>query len=113
MKSKSELKKEYKQFKADMGVFQIVNKCNGKRLIDNSLDMKSKWNRHLTELNFGNHKNSSLQNDWNELGKECFFFEVISNLKYQENGNVNHSQELKVLHEMVLEELESDSSSLY
>ena len=44
MKTKKELKDEYKQMKFPMGVFQVKNICTNKVLVDNSLDMESKWN---------------------------------------------------------------------
>ena len=113
MKSKSEIKRKYKQHKADMGVFQIVNIENGNRLIDYSLDMNSKWNRHVSELNFGVHKNSLFQYDWNELGKDCFSFEIISKLEYQENPSVNYTKELKALYELVLEDINTMNAEFY
>ena len=51
MKTKKELKEEYKQRKIPMGIFQIKNIRNNKVLIDNSIDMESKWNRHKRNLN--------------------------------------------------------------
>ncbi len=56
MKTKKELKDEYKQMKFPMGVFQIRNIRNNKVFIDNSINMKSKLNRHKMELKYGNHR---------------------------------------------------------
>jgi len=52
MKTKKELKDEYKQKVFPMGVFQVKCTVNGRLLIDNSVDMESKWNRHKMELKF-------------------------------------------------------------
>jgi len=109
MKTKKELKEEYKQMKIPKGVFQIKNIKNNKVLIDHSIDMESKWNRHKMELKFGNHRNGSLQKDWNEYGEENFVFEVLSELKKKEEENINYNKELKTLQEMVTEELNTES----
>ena len=105
MKTKKELKEEYKQRKIPMGVFQIKNIKNNKILIDNSIDMESKWNRHKMELKFGNHRNRNFQKEWNEYGEENFVFEVLSELIKSEEENINYNKELKTLEEMVIEEL--------
>lgn len=105
MKTKKELKEEYKQMKIPMGVFQIKNIKNNKVLIDHSIDMESKWNRHKMELKFGNHRNRSLQKEWNEYGEENFVFEVLSELKSKEEENMNYNKELKTLQNLVIEEL--------
>ena len=105
MKTKKELKEEYKQLKIPMGVFQIKNIRNNKVLIDYSIDMESKWNRHKMELKFGNHRNKNFQKDWNEYGEDDFVFDVLSELKKSEEENTNYNKELKTLQDMVIEEL--------
>jgi len=109
MKTKKELKEAYKQMKTPMGVFQIKNIQNNKVLIDHSIDMESKWNRHKMELKFGNHRNRGFQKDWNEYGEENFVFDVLSDLKIREEENTNYNKELKTLQEMVTEELKIES----
>ena len=109
MKTKKELKEEYKQMKIPMGVFQIKNISNNKVLIDNSIDMESKWNRHKMELKFGNHRNRTFQKDWNDYGENNFVFEVLSELKKNDEENINHNKELKTLENMVIEELNIES----
>jgi len=92
MKSRKELREEYKQRKIAMGVFQIKNIKNNKVLIDNSIDMASKWNRHKIELKFGKHRNRNLQKDWGEFGEENFVFEVLSELKVSEEEDSNYNK---------------------
>ncbi len=105
MKTKKELKEEYKLMKIPTGVFQIKNIANNKVLIDNSIDMESKWNRHKMELKFGNHRNRTFQKDWNDHGENNFVFEVLSELIKSEEENINYNKELKTLQDMVIEEL--------
>ena len=113
MKTKKELKEAYKQMKFPMGVFQIRNLTNNKILIDNSVDMLSKWNRHKMELNFGGHRNLALQKDWSEKGEDNFVFEVLSELKSKDEENVNYNKELKTLQQMVIEEMNISDERIY
>ncbi|WP_018126903.1 GIY-YIG nuclease family protein [Balneola vulgaris] len=109
MRTRKELKEAYKQVKFPMGVFQIRNIKNNKVLIDHSIDMDSKWNRHKMELKFGNHRNRSFQKDWNEYGEESFVFNVLSELKSRDEENINYNKELETLQDIVIEELNIDS----
>lgn len=113
MKTNKELKAEYKQKTPVMGVFQVQNKVSGKVLIDASTSMMSKWNRHRTELKFGSHRNRALQSDWNSLGEENFLFSVVSKLEFKETENLNWNKEVKILKEMVEEEMEIQEDMKY
>jgi hypothetical protein len=113
MKSRKEIKEEYREMKFPMGVFQVKNISNNKVLIDNSIDMNSKWNRHKTELRFGNHKNHALQQDWNEKGEDNFVFEVLSELKQEDEKNINYASELRSLQQMIIEELNISTELRY
>ena len=105
MKSKKALKASYKEMKFPMGVFQIINKTNGKVLVDSSLNMPAKWNRHLTTLKFGSHRNKALQQDWNQLGAESFEYGILSEIAY-EDATVDYGKEVEILEELFLEELQ-------
>lgn len=109
MKTKKELKDQYKQMKIPMGVFQIKNTSTNKVLIDHGIDMVSKWNRHKMELKFGNHRNRSFQNDWNEYGETSFVFEVLAELKPSDKENINYNKELKTLESLVKEEINAEN----
>ncbi len=113
MNTRKEIKEDYKQMKFPMGVFQIKNVANNKIIIDNSVDMTSKWNRHKTELRFGNHKNSELQNDWNEFGEDNFVLEVLSELKQDDEKKVNYPKELRLLQQMITDEMNIPENFLY
>jgi len=91
--------------KFPMGVFQLKNKTNGKILVDGSLNMPAKWNRHLTTLKFGSHKNKNLQQDWNQLGADAFEYSILSEIAF-ENATVDYSKEVEILKELFLEELQ-------
>ena len=113
MKTKKELKEEYKQKKAQMGVFQIRNTASNKVLIDCSVNIPSCVNRHRAELRFGTHKNRALQEDWNARGEENFTFEVLSELEFKDKEGADYRKELQVLHQMVVQELNITDRDMY
>ena len=113
MKTKKELKEEYKQSKPKMGVFSIRNLENGKILIDYALDVEAKWNRHKMELKFGSHKNKELQSDWKNLGEEQFRFEILSTLEHKEDEFVDYQKELELLKSIVSDELNLSEENRY
>lgn len=59
------------------GIYQIVNKVNGKVYIGRSKDIHKRWKSHISNLNKGKHINKALQQDWNEYEEDNFDFEVI------------------------------------
>ena len=106
MKTKKEVREEYKQMKFRMGVFQIRNTVNNKIFVEGSNDLVAIWNRHRFQLNFGNHPNKALQADWKELGEDKFKYEIIGEVEQTDTGNVDYRKEVKVLEEMLIEELQ-------
>jgi hypothetical protein len=102
---KKELRNEYKQKKFKIGVFQIRNTVNEKTFIGSSVNMDAIWNRNRMELNFGGHRNEALQADWKKFGEEAFRFEILSEIK-QEDNQADYSREAKKLEEMFIEELQ-------
>ena len=115
MKTKKELIEDYKKMNPVMGVFMISNNKNNKILIDNSIDIHSKWNRHRMELRFGKHKNKSLQNDWNLYGEESFIFDILTELKEsdKDKDKVNFRKELKLLQNMIEDEKIPAGTEIY
>ena len=113
MKSKKELKDEYKQKKPNAGVFQIKNNKNGMMLIEAASDIQSKWNRYRTELRIGSHRNKLLQKDWSKLGEENFIFSVLSELEVKDDDGFDLNSEVKLLRELIEEELDSPNEMKY
>lgn len=104
--TRKELQEEYKNMKFRMGVFQIRNLVNGKIYIEGSSNLDKIWNRHLTELNFGGHRNSELQKDWKAYGEQSFVYEILDELKVEEGSNSDFKKEIKMLEQMYLDELQ-------
>ncbi|CAN5392990.1 hypothetical protein BH11BAC3_BH11BAC3_02800 [soil metagenome] len=105
MNARKKLKEEYIQKKNRMGVFQIRNTVNGKIYIGCSLNLEAIWNRNKMELNFGNHRNSVLQNDWKLLGEANFKYEILSEVVQKDEDRIDYNKEVKTLEAMFITEL--------
>lgn len=92
MRTRKEMKEEYKQMKFKMGVFQIKNKINNKVFIGSSLDLVASWNSQKFQLNAGLHQNSELQKDWNELGSNNFIYEILDEINHNDNKTINYEK---------------------
>lgn len=107
MKTHKELKEEYKQMKSQIGVFQIRNTVSGKVFVGSSTNLKAIWHRTKLQLNFGNHPNQELQQDWKELGETAFVYEIVSEIQQSDdNMNKNYEEEARQLEGMFLEEIQ-------
>lgn len=89
-----------------MGVFQIVNRANGKVFIDASNNVPGKINRHKFALSHGSHASKSLQADWNEFGEVAFEFETIEPVEPRDDPNYDYRADLEFLEDLWLEKLE-------
>lgn len=113
MKTKKELKNEYKQLKPQMGVFRVINSANQKCLLEASTNISAKWSRHQVELKFGTHRNTALQSDWNTFGSDVFSCEILAELDREEEENLNYQEEVSTLLEMVEEQLQISEELRY
>lgn len=106
MKTRKELKEEYKQIKFKMGVFQIRNNLNGKVFIGSSLDLKAIWHAQKLQLDMGMHQNSELQKDWKNYGPDNFCYEILEEIHETNEKPLDYKQEIKALEEMIIEDLQ-------
>jgi hypothetical protein len=106
MDRRSELRRQYKMRKRFMGVFQIVNQANGKRLVDSSPNLDVIYNRHQFQLRMGMHPNHQLQEDWNRFGADSFHFEVLEKLDDSTELSTEVYEQLKTMKEEWLEKLQ-------
>lgn len=75
------LKKAYLEQGTPMGIFQILNTENHRRLIGVSRNVRSAFNKHRFQLKNGTHRHADLQSDWNRYGEKAFTFEVLDELE--------------------------------
>lgn len=106
MKTRKELKEEFKQIKYKMGVFQIRNTVTGKIYIGSSLDLKAIWHAQKLQLDMGMHQNSDLQKDWKEYGPESFIYEILEEIHESEAKPLDYKKEIKALENMIIEDLQ-------
>ncbi len=106
MKTRQEIKREYKERKKPAGIFQIKNTANGKVLLGSSLNLEGPLNAARFMLKLGSHHNEALQNDWNEVGQDKFVFEILEEVKVKDDPNFNLEDELTLLEQIWLEKLQ-------
>jgi group I intron endonuclease len=102
---RKELGYNYAHSHRPMGVYRIVNTGNDKAYVGSSLNLDGVWNKHKFMLDINNHDNKELQDDWNKYGEAGFRFEVLEQIKPEEDF-VADVQELKKYRKM-LPELET------
>ena len=106
MKSKQDLKREYKERKKPAGVFQVKNTVNNKVLLESSMNLEGPLNRIKFELNLGRFRNDALQKEWNEYGPDKFIFEILEEVKVLDDPNFDVGDEVKLLEQIWLEKLQ-------
>jgi group I intron endonuclease len=106
VKSRKEIKREYKERKKVAGVFQVKNTENGKVLLGSSLNLEGPLNAHKFMLTIGRHRNEALQKDWNEYGPDKFVFEILEVVKVEDDSSFNLEDELTLLEQIWLERLQ-------
>jgi hypothetical protein len=112
MKSRKEIKIEYKEQKFEIGVFEIRNKINNRFYIDSGNNIPAKFNRHKFQLNAGLHPNKELQTGWNKYGEINFEFIVIEEIE-QKDEIKDYSKKLKELEKKYLTKSESTKFNIY
>jgi group I intron endonuclease len=108
VRSRKEIHREYRERIKPSGVFQVKNILNNKVLLGSSLNLEGSLNKHKFMLKIGSHTNKALQKDWDEFGSDNFVFEILEEVKVeQDNPNFNLQDELTLLEQIWLEKLQS------
>ena len=114
MKTKKELKEEFKSMKFRAGIYQIINKQENRIYLQTTLDLDRGFNSDIFQLKGGMHLNKNLQNDWNKLGLESFEFKTFDELEMKDTATPKEiNEELKIFLEMHLTELKKNGQLLY
>ena len=98
-------KKAYKDSSPPMGVFQIINRVNGKVLIGSSVNLRAALNRFEAELKMGSHRNEVLQSEWKQFGQENFQFEELEILEPADDPAYDPAEDLRLLEKLWIEKL--------
>lgn len=114
MKTKKEMREDYKKKNFRAGIFQIKNKTKNKILLQTTFDLDKAFNSDIFQLNLGVHTKRELQKDWKELGKDGFEFSIFDELKSDETvSDQQLRQDLKDLLEIHTLDLKSQGIELY
>jgi hypothetical protein len=85
---RAELKRQYKQNRPDIGVYQIRNKINDRKFIDSSKNLEGSEKSRMFQLKMGKIVFSpGLQKDLNEFGANNFEFSVLEVLPTPAQGD--------------------------
>jgi group I intron endonuclease len=106
MKTRQDLKREYKERKRPAGVFVIRNTANGKVFLGSSLNLEGPLNRHRFMLSIGKHEVPALQKDWNTFGSGSFTFEILEEVKEKDTPGFSVEDELTLLEQIWVEALQ-------
>ena len=106
VKSRQDIKREYKERQKQAGVFQVKNMSNGKVLLGSSLNLDGPLNSHKFMLTIGRHRNEALQAEWNQYGPDNFIFEILEVVKIKDDPDFNLNDELTLLEQIWLEKLQ-------
>jgi hypothetical protein len=106
LNNKSELKRAYKENPPAAGIYRITNTVNGKVFLGKGMNVRGILNSQQMQLQFGSHKNSDLQQDYNRFGVEKFLFEVIDQLDPSNRSSDEIRQDLDELEELWMEKLQ-------
>lgn len=71
------------------GIYCIENTKNNKKYIGQSVNIRSRWSKHISELNHQKHFNDYLQKSWDKYGSEYFKFYV---LEYCETNDLDKKE---------------------
>ncbi len=114
MKTRKELKDEYKLMKFRSGIFQIINKNENKIYLQTTFDLDKAFNSDLFQLNAGLHQNKDLQNDWIKFGSESFDLKILDELKSKDTATSDQiRKDLKELLKIHKEEMTIKGQLLY
>ena len=70
------------------GIYMILNHTNDKIYIGQSIDIKTRWKQHKSNLNCNRHENKHLQSAWDKYGKDKFEIQLNANIN---NCDIIHS----------------------
>lgn len=94
VRTRTELKRQYKEAHPPMGVYAIRNLATGQCYVQASMNVEAAMNRDRFELGFKGHRNPALQRDWLAHGADHFRFEVLDLLKKREAPDFDYKAEL-------------------
>lgn len=65
----------------ESGIYQIRNRVNGKVYIGSAINLRHRWNKHLSDLRCERHSNAHLQAAFRKYGEGVFEFSVLESVE--------------------------------
>ncbi len=100
MKTRSELKRDYKNAPAPMGVFVIRNTTSNRFQVRASRNLRGSLNRVRFEITPSTNPNVELLNDWKTLGPAAFEIRVLDELEPKDVPGWDPDDDLEELRAM-------------
>jgi hypothetical protein len=100
MKTRSDLKREYKETRPPMGVFVVRNTRSGRFQLHASRNLKAGMNRLSVEITPSTRPNRDLQRDWEALGREAFEIKTLDVLEPKDEPGWDPTEDLEQLKAM-------------
>ncbi|OOG47402.1 GIY-YIG nuclease family protein [Polaromonas sp. A23] len=104
-RTRSELKKQYRETPPPMGVYSIRSLSSGRMIVEASMNVHAAMNRARFELDRKSYRDKQLQQDWLAFGPDNCRFEVIDLVKQRDDPAFDYKAELAGLLAMWREEL--------
>jgi hypothetical protein len=113
LKSRQELKRDYREQKQPMGVFVVRNLRNGRFQLHSTVNLKGGMNRLSVEITPSTNPNVELLSDWNAMGREAFEIRVLDELEPKDAPGWDPGDDLKALESMWRERLIAEGGKPY
>jgi group I intron endonuclease len=69
---------------AESGIYEIVNRVNGKRYVGSATDLDQRWKEHQWGLRSNRHHSRYLQNAWAKYGHTAFEFRKLKTCPHED-----------------------------
>lgn len=63
------------------GIYQILNSVNGNRYVGSAVNLRKRWQNHLSGLRRGQHPNRHLQRAYDKYGESAFVFSLLEHIE--------------------------------
>jgi hypothetical protein len=113
MKTRSELKRDYKDSTPAMGVFVIRNLRNGRFLLHAARNLQGGMNRLKVEITPSTNPNVELLADWKAMGPEAFEIRALDELEPKDEPGWDPTEDLEELKAMWRARLEAEGGRSY
>lgn len=104
-RTRSELKKQYRETPPPMGVYAIRCLSSGRVIVEASMNVHAAMNRARFELDRKAYRNKPLQQDWTAFGPDHCRFDIIDLVKPRDDPAFDPKAELAGLLAVWREEL--------